>query len=333
MAKPHTLAFSSHRLETLPLAEDRMATHDHIVIEEPSTPDVSRMLCGEMAVEDYLLAADYEYPAFAAAACRMLRRLHQAGKQIHPCEPFMARLIRIHDHFTAGGRPAALAADHDLWPVYAAEREATGRLLAFYRASAAGDFDHMVRAAGDFAEADAARFRLRDRLRSQAIAELMAAYRGRFYVEAGYLHLRLLRELRGLRPAAAAFRPVYLLGQVYRAGGHRSHLYGPGDLLTLALIFGRSMGPDRRQLLAARSLVYNQLALKEEMRPGRDAYPDANDDRAVIQYVNQLSYEDCRRCYGRIAGMSPAAARRSLGGFSPPDGLSVPDCGAPSRHG
>jgi len=323
MAKPHTLAFSAHRLETLPLAEDLMGPHDHIVIEEPPAPDFRRMLSGETAVADYLLLADYEYPAFADAACRMLRRLHQAGRQIHPCEPFMAHLIRIHAYFSDGGRPEALRANRDLWPVYQAEREATGRLLAFYRASAAGDFDRMVRAADDFAAADAARFILRDQLRSRAIARLIEQNQGRFYIEAGYLHLRLLRDLRRLRPAAGAIRPVYLLHQVYRAAGHRSHLYGPGDILTLALIFARPMRPDRRHLLAARSLVYNQLAVKEEMRPGRDAYPDAHDDRAVIQYVNQLSYEDCRRCHGRIAGMDPMAARRSVGGLTPPAGVPV----------
>jgi hypothetical protein len=317
-----TLAFSSHRLETLPRAEAVMASHDHIIIEEPPTPDVEQMLAGTLALEDYLQAVDYDFPAFAEAACRMLRRLHRAGKRIYPCEPFMDRLIRIHAYFTDGGRPAALEADHRLWPVYQAEREATGRLLAFYRASAAGDFSRMVHAAGAFAAADASRFMLRDQLRAEAIARLMSAIQGPVYIEAGYMHLRLLRELRRRLPREAAIRPVYLLGEVYRAAGLPGHLYGPGDVLTLALIFGRKMEADRRHLLAARSLVYNQLIFKEEIPPGRQAYPDTRDDLAVIQYVNRLTYEDCRRLYGRIAGKDPRAARRAADGFPPTEVVS-----------
>jgi hypothetical protein len=312
---PITLAFSSHRLETLPQAESVMASHDHIIIEEPPTPEVEQMLAGTLALEDYLQTADYDYPAFAEAACRMLQRLHREGRRIHPCEPFMDRLIRIHAHFADGGRPAALEADHHLWPVYQAEREATGRLLAFYRSSAAGDFHRMVRAACVFAVADASRFILRDQLRAEAIARLMNANRGSVYIEAGYMHLRLLRELRRRLPHEAVIRPLYLLGGVYRAAGLPSHLYGPGDVLTLALIFGRKMEADRRHLLAARSLIYNQLVIKEEIPPGREAYPDARDDLAVIQYVNHLEYEDCRRIYGRVAGMDPRTARRAADGF------------------
>jgi hypothetical protein len=321
MVPPLTLAFSSHRIETLPRAEAVMASHAHIVIEEPPTPEVRRMLAGTLSLEGYLQVADYDHPVFAAAACRLLRRLHRAGKRIHPCEPFMDRLIRIHAHFTDGGRPAALESNYRLWPVYQAEREATGRLLAFYRAVAAGDFNRMVHAACSFAAADASRFLLRDQLRAVAIARLMEDIKGSVYIEAGYMHLRLLRELRRLLPREATIRPVYLLREVYRTAGLPSHFYGPGDVLTLALIFGRKMEKKRQHLLAARSLVYNQLIVKEEVSPGREAYPDARDDLMVIQYVNQLDYGDCRRLYGRIAGLESQAARRAADGFPPSESV------------
>ena len=71
MAMKLAIGFSCHRPETLPLAERVMAEHDHIVIEEPPTPEFSRMLAGTLSVDDYLLTADYEFPAFAAVACRM----------------------------------------------------------------------------------------------------------------------------------------------------------------------------------------------------------------------------------------------------------------------
>ena len=286
MANSLTIGFSSHRPETLPLAERVMARHDHIVIEEPPTPEFSRMLAGTLPVDDYVLTADYEFPAFATAACRMLQRLQNDGKRIYPCEPFMARLIRIHELFGDGRRPSELTHDKQLWPVYRAEREATRRLLTFYSAAADGDFDPMVAAACAFAAADAARFLLRDRLRAESLARLIADRGGRVYVEAGYLHLRLLRELRRQLPPTSSIRPLYLLGDIYRAAGHRSHLYNPGDLLTLMLIFDRPPAIERQHLLAARSLVYNQLSVKEEMAPGDDGYVGTVDNYD-IRYSSQ----------------------------------------------
>lgn len=315
MAMTLTIGFSSHRPETLPLAERVMAKHDHIVIEEPPTPEFSRMLADTLPVDDYVLTADYEFPAFAAAACRMLQRLKNDGKRIYPCEPFMTRLIRIHELFGDGRRPSELMHDDQLWPVYWAEREATRRLLTFYSAAADGDFDPMVEAACAFAAADAARFILRDRLRARSMGRLIADLKGKVYVEAGYLHLRLLRELRRQLPSTSSIRPLYLLGEIYRAAGHHSHLYNPGDLLTLMLIFDRPPTIERQHLLAARSLVYNQLSVKEEMAPDDDGYPDARDDLSVIQYVNRLSLDDCRRLYGRIVGMTPYSARQAAGGL------------------
>lgn len=318
MAATLTLAFSSHRSETLPLAEALMAEHDTIVVEEPPTVEFDRMLTGTLALEDYLQTTDYEYPTFAEASCRLLQRFHRQGRRIIPCEPFIERLIRIHEHLTDGGRPHELASQADLWPVYQAEREATGRLLAFYRASADRDFDAMTAAAASFAAADAARFVVRDRLRAAAIAAHAAGGEGRVYIEAGYLHLRLVRELRRRVPAATTIKPVYLLREVYRSAGQHSHLYGPGDLLTLGWIFNRPPTVDRQHLLAARSLVYNQLIVKEEVAPGADGFPDAHDDLAVIRFVNRLSRDECRRLYPRIAGKDPRSARLAAYGFSRP---------------
>ena len=309
MATTFTIGFSSHRPETLPLAERVMAEHDHIVIEEPPTPEFSRMLAGTLPVDDYVMTADYEFPAFAAAACRMLQRLKNDGKRIHPCEPFMTHLIRIHDLFTEGRRPEQLMTDNMLWPVYQAEREATGRLLAFYTDAAAGDFDPMVESACAFAAADAARFALRDRLRAHAMVSLLKSRPGNVYVEAGYLHLRLLRELRRLLSTATTIRPVYLLREVYEAAGQRSHLYNPGDLLTLAFIFDRPPSIARQRLLAARSLIYNHLVPMEEMAATGDAFPDAREDIRVIQVVGQLSFDDCRRLHARFRNVDTMAAR------------------------
>ncbi len=313
-----TLALSSHRPEVLPLAADLMARHDQIVVEEPPTPEFEHMLTGAITLEDYLLSVDFEYPDFVRASARVLQALHARGRRIWACEPFTARLIRIHEHLADGGRPAELESDARLGPVYAAERRATRHLLAFYEAAAGADFDQLLAAVCRFAEADAARFVLRDQLRAHALANRLDGCRERVYVEAGYMHLRLLRELRRRLPSAAVIRPRYLLQDVYRAGGHRGHYYGPGDRLTLALIFGRPPAPARQRRLAARSLIYTQLVWKEEIAPDREAFPDAREEMRVIALVDRLSLDACRRLHTRFKGLKSLAARRTSVGLPPP---------------
>jgi len=305
-----TLGFSSHRPETLPLAERLMTRHDVIVVEEPKSLEFDHMLTGKMPIQDYLLTADFEYPLFAAASCGMLQRMQTAGKRIFACEPFMEGLIRIHDRLSSGERPEALTTDKSLWAIYLAEREATGRLLAFYQDAANRDFDAMVQSACFFAAADAERFVLRDRLRAKAIARLLADRKGSIYIEGGYLHLRLLRELRRRLPSAAAIRPLYLLQAVFKAAGEKAHLFNPGDLLTLALIFGRPPARERQHLLAARSLVYNQLVSMDEKPITEGGFPDAREDIEVIRAVNRMSLDTCRRRYAQFQEIKSPEERR-----------------------
>ena len=318
MALSLTLAFSPHRPEALPAAERLMVRHDQIVMEEPATPAFDRMLAGSISLDDYLLSVDFEYPDFVRAAARLLQRLAAGRIAIWACEPFTERLIAIHDCLADGGRPADLRSDDRLWPVYAAERRATGHLLAFYRAAADGDFDHLLTAVCEFAAADAARFVLRDELRAAEIARRLNRFEGRVYVEAGYLHLRLLRELRRRLPANTVIRPHYILEAVYKAAGYGAHRFGPGDRLTLGFIFGCPPSLERQRLLAARSLIYNRLVIKDEMAPGEELFPDAAEEIIVIDRVERLTLAACRRLHAQLQGIKSLAARRRLMGLPMP---------------
>ena len=313
-----TLAFSSHRPEILPLAAKQMETCDQVVVEEPATPEFDRLLAGKLSPDEYLQYIDFEYPEFVRASARLLQMLAGRGMAVWACEPFIERLTEIHEHLAGDGRPADFRHDPRLWPVYAAEREATGRLLAFYNAAAGDDFDRLLATVCAFATADAARFVLRDRLRARVVAERLKDFKGRVYMEAGYMHLRLLRELRRRLPPGAVIRPHFLLRDVYRAAGRRAHYYGPGDRLTLAFIFGRPPTPARQYLLAARSLIYNRLIFKEETGSGNDPFPDAAEEIMVIGKVDQLTLGECRRLYERLRGPGSLADRRRLVGLPPP---------------
>jgi hypothetical protein len=67
---------------------------------------------------------------------------------------FFCELIQIHERLGGGLRPADLQGDPCLWAVYEAERRATGALIGFYEAAAAGDFEALLRAVKTFARED-----------------------------------------------------------------------------------------------------------------------------------------------------------------------------------
>lgn len=172
-----TVLFTTHRPETLPLAEAAMAGASLAVLEEPPHPRFSDMLAGRVSDDEYLMAADYEYPAFARASLAMCRCLHAAGAALAQCDPFMEELFAIHEFFIAGGAPGDIAPETLRGKVYAAERKWSAALLDFYRAAGEEDFARVVEAVKSFARADAARGRLRDALRARALAKAFARQR------------------------------------------------------------------------------------------------------------------------------------------------------------
>ena len=194
-----TVLFTAHRPETLPLAYAAMAESQLVVMEEPPHPQFGDMLACRIPDDDYLMAADYEFPAFARASLGLYRGLHAAGARLVQCDPFMEELFAIHEFFISGGAPGDLAPDTRRGRVYAAERDWSAALLHFYQAAGNEDFGSVVAAVQGFARADAARGRLRDHLRASAVARLAADVPG-MVVEAGYIHAALPRALRRALP-------------------------------------------------------------------------------------------------------------------------------------
>jgi hypothetical protein len=99
MTKSHlvTVGLSSHRLEVLPYARCEMENRDAIVLEEAPEPDFPAMLAGKLMIDDYLADKDIEFPEYSRRQMLMLRELHQQGKSILQVEPYLERLIRIHE--------------------------------------------------------------------------------------------------------------------------------------------------------------------------------------------------------------------------------------------
>jgi hypothetical protein len=123
-----TLGLSVHRPEMIPYMAGLMKQHEAVFLEEPPAEGFEEMLAGGLSVEDYPRPIDVEYPAFSRAMCDLLRELKTEGKQLLQVEPFLAALLDIHDFFADGGSPRELPRESLLYPVYLAERRATGAL-------------------------------------------------------------------------------------------------------------------------------------------------------------------------------------------------------------
>lgn len=308
MISQATLVLSNHRPETIPLAERLMARHDAVILEEPPEPQFLPMLAGKVSIDAYLEDQDLEYPQFSRLMARTLRDRHRAGTRLYQIEPFIDHLLAIHKRFADGDSPADLPAGTALHQVYEAERDATAALIDFYSVSTSGTFDATVEAVKRFAHADARRFALRDRMRAEAIADVIVSP-GSTYIEAGQIHYPLWRELRKRLPPGYPLRIHFLMIDAVRSMGYRSHLYGPGDLLTLHYRFHPHRHFRDENLLAARSLVYSKLIAKQEIVANHEPYPHTRDELEVGATTARLSLADCRRLYPPIRRASTAAAR------------------------
>jgi hypothetical protein len=305
------LVLSNHRQESVELARQLMMQHDTVILEEAPEEGFEEMLAGRISTDSYLESLDMEYPDFSRAMCRMLRGFYGSGKKIYQIEPFMENLIEIHRRFADGWRPEDLESGTVMHWVYLAERSATGALIRFYETSLQADFDATVEAVKRFARADAARFDLRNRLRSEAIAAVLSGG-GDFYIEAGQIHYPLWRELKNRLPASYQLKVTFLMADAVRQMNYRGHLYGPGDILTLLYRFHPHKRLPSEDILAARALIYVKLILKDEIPPVKEQYPHTRDEIEVAEITKQLSYDDCRHLYPLIFRSPVAEARQKV---------------------
>jgi hypothetical protein len=303
-----TLGLSMHRPEMIPFMADWMRRHDAIFLEEPPTEGFEQMLGGLLDVDDYLMQLDVEYLDFSRKMCYLLQELKTEGKKIFQVEPYLETLLYIHEFFAEGHGPEELEKNALQYPVYLSERNATGALLTYYQTALTGSFEKTIEAVKQFARLDAARFRLRDSLRVQALTPLVIQY-PTVYIEAGVIHYSLWQSLRQKVSPANRLRLIFLADSALKTMGAKSHLYGPGDQLTLLYIFHPNITETtREQLLAARSVIFSKIIEKKEMTDDPNTFPHLRDELAGIGITRQLSLDDCRRLFPlvRRAGTTQA---------------------------
>lgn len=319
-----TIGFSTHRLESLPYAQAEMAKHRAIVLEEPPSSTLPQVLQGQASVEEYLYELDAEFPEFGRQQLAILQKLWQQGHTILQIEPYLERLVEIHELFAQEATPEEVRQHEHLREVYDMEREATAALLRFYEVSLEAPFPEVVAAVQEFARRDATRFRLRDKLRAQALAGLAGQFPA-VYVETGHMHLSLPGELRRALQGQGKVRPRFLLGAVARQRTKRPRIFGPGDELTFAYLFQRPIPPETEQLLAARSLIYIKVLGKDEVPAEASPTPHLDEELRLSALMCQLSYADCEELYPLLQQASPRQANDILNAFlrkTRSDGLS-----------
>jgi len=315
------LGFSVHRPEMVPLTFSLMQRHDAIFLEEPPSADFSDMLQGAVSIDDYLRPLDMEYPEFSRRMCCRLRKLHTEGKVIVQVEPFLEVLLGIHDFFAEGHTPGDLPKDAIEYPVYLAERNATGALLAYYQSAVLGSFEETLAAIIEFARLDAARFRLRDSLRAQALAPLIRKNPSA-YIEAGVIHYQLWQLLRQKLPKQTRVMPVFLADFALKKLKKTGHLYGPGDQLTLLYIFHPTISETgKHRLLAARSIIYAKMVEKEELEADAGTFPHLRDELDCIRATENLSLQGCRELFPLIRRSKTAEARQMVADYLAGTGL------------
>ena len=293
------IGFSSHHVEALPFIHLQMKRHQIIVLEEPPSPNFAEMLKGAIPIDDYMMELDSGFPEFGGQMCALLKELHREGKLILQVEPYLERLLQIHELLASGKAAEEISRRVEFREVYEAEKRATGALISFYAVSTAGAFSAVVEAVKVFARADAFRLTLRERLRAKAIGSLYRPGES-MYVEAGYIHYPIYRYLRQEMGKGPEIKVVYLLAPVIKKLKGKRRNMGPGDILTLHYVFHNNVREEMVDLLAARSLIYIKLIDKEELLPGKSGTPHIEDEIEVNRLVDRLDFNQCRELFQRI---------------------------------
>ena len=308
-----TIAYANHRPETLPLSQALMQEHQAIILEEPPHPLFPQMLRGKVAVEDYLLDQDVEYPAFSQRQCEMLIHLFRTGKTLVQIEPYLELLIEVQDFFADGHGPEDLDRSTLRYQVYLREKEATRALLDYYQTVRGDQFEAIVESIKSFARADAQRFALRDRLRAREIARSIERNRPTC-VEAGPMHLLLYHYLREFLSPDWSLKPVFTEVNGLQSLGLKSGLYGPGDKLTVHYLFNRSPPEEAVSLLCGRTLIFMKIVHKEELADQGSLFPHLQNETRAAALVNRLSLDQCRELFWKLRDLSEEAALEMVKG-------------------
>lgn len=296
-----TIGFSSHRIESLPFVKKLIEDHDVIIIEEAPNPKFIDMLNKRVSINECLSEEDTQFPEFSRRMYKLLQQFHIMGKKILQIEPYMERLMNIYKMFSEGKEPSDVLKIPGSGEVYEAEKKATGELLHFYESSMRNSFPEIIESIKKFARADADRFRLRDKMRAEAIVSALSKFENKIYIEAGAVHTYLEKILQKILRGKWKIKSEFLLEPVVEKLTGKRQVIAPGDILTEHYILRRKDNNTFETLRAARSLIYIKILEKEEMIPSKaEKTPHIKDEIRAIELADKLTLSQCEELYRKI---------------------------------
>ncbi len=288
------VGFISHRVEILEEFEAEAKKYRAIILEEPENRQLYDFFDGEITLDDFIMNIDTTLPVFSRKYVELLRKLYESGVTILQVEPYLENLGKIYRAIESGEFDEIIR-DKEVSRVRETERKATQAMIEYQEAFLKKDFDSIVESTINFTKADAERFRFRDYLRAQYIKKIIHEkdLSTDILIEAGQIHFLLPEYLKEIMPDAR----VSSMNLIERVA-ERINLKlveNPGNKLTRKYIRGEKVDRDEERLLAARGLLYISLTRKDEMLPTDEIpFPHLEDEKKVIEYVNSLSYEECK---------------------------------------
>jgi len=290
------ILFTSHRVEMLPHFEEEAKKRDIIIIEEPRDENFQRMLDGKIAVDEYVRKLNTSFPVYSKHQCEILRKLHNMGKKIYQSEPYLEAIEEIHKAIEEN-RFEQLPKEGKISEVQNIERTVNSAWVDYQEAFLKKDFDALVDATIRFTKADAERFKVRDKMRAEEIAEIIEEANGSVLVEAGQIHLLLPKYLEEMGFKVSTLNLPEMVAKKLGI-----ELYpNPGNELTKKFMLGEDVDEETAKIMAARGIIYISLIPKDEKLPTEDnPYPHLVEENKIAKAVSRLSYEDCRRLFYKI---------------------------------
>ncbi len=280
--------FISHRVEFLEDFEREAMKYNTIVLEEPPNSKLFEYFSGKIPKEDYMESLDTSFPHYTSLYLDLLKKLYAQGKRILQIEPYLEKLNEIYELIERG----IVGGDK---VVRETENKVTKALIEYQEAFMEKNFDVLVEKTIEYTKVDAEKFRIRDEMRAEKIAETVKSNPDKVLIEAGQIHVLLpaLLKKEGFKVSVKS-----IPNEVARKLGY-VWIFNPGSELTIRYMMGESVEDER--LVAARALVYISMISKEEMLPSKDErYPHLVDEIKVVNFVNRLDYNGCRRLFERI---------------------------------
>lgn len=294
------VTFLEHRIEYLQEFYNISKSYDIIILEEPDIAILTILKDRDVDI-DFLVEYLYsEFSEYLKEQYKLVKKIiKEDNKIVIQVEPYLTSLVDMF-HFIEF-KIIDKVIDHDLMIrfVHGIESIVSKYLVEYYENILSKSFEDVVNSIIKFAKFDAYRILIRDLLRALKIRDVLDQYgRDRKYlVEAGTIHTCLPIFLEKL--CKVSVHVIDIKEVIARKLGIIFPQH-PGNVLTRIFLEARPFNYDYCKLLAARSVVYTLLITKSELKPTDTLkYPHIIDEYKVLDFVNKLEYEDCRRIYER----------------------------------